>query len=108
MFSGGASGERDSPEIVDEFMTMPINSNNATVQQRNAQALQSIAPNARPPASDPFHWPEAGEFLNDFSEHGMLAKAFPCLFPYGRNGDYTFRDRLATVSEDEAGKHYLK
>ena len=110
--TGGASGEDNPPDVLDEYVPLPIREG-VTEAERNAHVLQSIAPGVSPPTPqeddpDPIPWPEAGAFVNDFNTVGLISKAFPCLFPYGNSGDPTFSDRVEQISLDLAGKHFLQ
>lgn len=104
--TGGASGEALAADVVHEFASLPPGTRE-TEQQRNIRILQNLAPEARPPPTDPTHWPPLGAFVNDFDEVGLHSKAFPTLYPYGA-GDPSCRDRNTEVSMDDAGKHLMK
>ena len=107
--TGGASGNHTSPAVRESFLHRPINScqNGETEMEANANRLQEMCPNANPPAGDTIPWPQQGRFVNDFTEPGILSRAFPTLFPYAK-GDVTFSDRVKRISMIDGGKHLLK
>ena len=105
--TGGASGESESPEVIEETLNRPVIDPRISEEQRNIALLQRIAPNAKPPANDPVPWPETGSFVNDFNSSGLYSMSFPCLFPYGK-GDPSNRDCIIAVSENNCGKHLIK
>ena len=73
-------------------------------QTHSANVLQTYA-SVRNRNTVPY--PTVANAVNDYNTPGLMAQAFPCLFPYGV-GDMTTRDRDETVSEAEGAKHYIK
>lgn len=59
-------------------------------------------------SDQPIMWPTIGtDALGEFNTPGLLAKSFPCLFPFG-NGDPFDHERLYSVTVHEAVQHFQR
>ena len=58
--------------------------------------------------NQPILWPTIGtELLGEFNTPGLLAKSFPCLFPFG-HGDPFYLARQYSITLHEAVQHYQR
>jgi len=104
--TGGATGTGDmqgEEPVAEHFLHLPIDPNG---RRSEVESIRNIVDNAggRPPI---LMFPEQLNFINDFTQAGLISAGFPTLFPFGK-GDPTLGDRALDVTMLESMKHLMK
>ena len=107
--TGGASGDDTPPLVSNEYLQLPINATSKETEEHENLLRNLRNAGGRPGNNEPTRvdWPAEGQILNDLTEPGILARAFPTLFPYAK-GDPTIKDRPHEVKLFMAARHFLK
>lgn len=107
--TGGASGDDTPPSVSNEYLQLPINATSKETEEHENLLRNLRNAGGRPGNNEPTRvdWPAEGQILNDLTEPGILARAFPTLFPYAK-GDPTIKDRPHEVKMFMAARHFLK